>query len=34
MPVIHLMDGEKGGTGKSWVARTTVQGYTAFSRFM
>jgi hypothetical protein len=27
MPVIHLMDGEKGGTGKSWVARTTVQGY-------
>jgi hypothetical protein len=27
MPVIHLMDGEKGGTGKSWVARTMMQCY-------
>jgi hypothetical protein len=27
MPVIHLMDGEKGGTGKSWVARTLMQCY-------
>jgi hypothetical protein len=27
MPVIHLIDGEKGGTGKSWAARTMLQGY-------
>jgi hypothetical protein len=27
MPVIHLMDGEKGGTGKSWIARTMMQYY-------
>jgi hypothetical protein len=27
MPVIHLMDGEKGGTGKSWAARTMMQCY-------
>jgi hypothetical protein len=27
MPVIHLMDGEKGGTGKSWAARTMMQYY-------
>jgi hypothetical protein len=27
MPVIHLMDGEKGGTGKSWLARTMMQYY-------
>jgi hypothetical protein len=25
MPVIHLLDGEKGGTGKSWIARTMMQ---------
>jgi len=25
MPVINLIDGEKGGVGKSWVARTIIQ---------
>ncbi|MFN6066428.1 MAG: mobilization protein MobD-like protein, partial [Pseudanabaena sp.] len=25
MAIINLIDGEKGGVGKSWVARTMIQ---------